>query len=200
MNRELYLPKGWRQDCERCHRAGIPDEIDFSRKPELARRMLERALNNDMPAGWVTGNSVYGGNRSLRLWLEEREQPFVLAVPRNEPLWGARADLYPGGRDCRCVAIRCWHRLSAGSGSKGERWYDWTMTPLWRLQLSEEERRWGQKWRDLPDRSGPWSTVYDRLRSGVSCQRYLPVLAVGIMRDASPWTRRRRPSPLVVAN
>ncbi|GHB15436.1 hypothetical protein GCM10007159_42160 [Modicisalibacter luteus] len=49
--------------------------------------MLERALDNGMSAGWVTGNSVYGGNRCLRHWFEEREQFFGLAVPCNEPLW-----------------------------------------------------------------------------------------------------------------
>ncbi|WP_089797545.1 transposase [Halomonas korlensis] len=54
----------------------MPDEVGFASKPELARRMLERALYNGMPAGCVTGDAVYGGNRSLRLWPEQREQPF----------------------------------------------------------------------------------------------------------------------------
>nr|WP_319928125.1 IS701 family transposase [Halomonas zhuhanensis] len=144
IDRELYLPKTWTQDGERCRQAGIPDRVGFSSKPELARQMLERALDKNIPAGWVTGDSVYGGNRGLRLWLEEREQPFVLAVPCNEPLW------WQGPRYSRANEIAdaqlpdAWHRLSAGSGSKRERWYDWALIPLWRrLQLPEEERRWG---------------------------------------------------------
>jgi hypothetical protein len=37
---------------------------------------------------WVGhGDEVYGGDRHLRLWLESRSQPFVLAVAKNEPLW-----------------------------------------------------------------------------------------------------------------
>ncbi len=38
---------------------------------------------------------------------------------------------------------QAWRRLSAGIGAKGERLYDWALTPLWRLQLSAEERRFG---------------------------------------------------------
>lgn len=34
-------------------------------------------------------------------------------------------------------------RLSAGAGAKGERLYDWALTPLWRLQITAEERRFG---------------------------------------------------------
>ncbi|MCH4565487.1 transposase [Halomonas sp. EGI 63088] len=69
LDRALYLPKSWTQDRERCRRAGIPDDVEFASKPELARRMLERALDQGIPASWVTGDTVYGGNRSLRLWL-----------------------------------------------------------------------------------------------------------------------------------
>ena len=143
IDRALYLPRAWTQDRERCRKAGIPDEVGFASKPELARRMLERALDNGMPASWVTGDCVYGGNRSLRLWLEEREQPFVLAVPCNEPLWWQGPTYTRADEITDALSPDAWHRLSAGSGSKGERWYDWAMTPLWRLQLSEEERYWG---------------------------------------------------------
>ncbi|SFU73751.1 IS701 family transposase [Halomonas korlensis] len=143
IDRELYLPKAWTQDRERCRKAGIPDEAGFASKPELARRMLERALDKGMPVGWVTGDSVYGGNRSLRFWLEEREQPFVLAVPCNEPLWWQGPEYTRADTIADALSPDIWRRLSAGSGSKGERWYDWAMTPLWRLQLSKEERHWG---------------------------------------------------------
>jgi len=50
----------------------------------------------------------------------------------------ARADEI--ARACPSAA---WKRLSAGDGAKGPRLYDWTWAPLWRLQLTPEERRWG---------------------------------------------------------
>ena len=48
--------------------------------------MLERALNTGVPCRWVTGDKVCGGDRTLRFALEQRRQPFVLAVACNEPL------------------------------------------------------------------------------------------------------------------
>ena len=87
MDRALYLPRQWSEDRARCEAAGIGQEVQFATKPELARAMLERALDAGVPCGWVTGDAVYGGDRRLRRWLEEREQAFVLAVACDEPLW-----------------------------------------------------------------------------------------------------------------
>ena len=49
-------------------------------KPELARIMLERALDAGVPASWVTADEVSGGSPALREWLEERQVPYVQAV------------------------------------------------------------------------------------------------------------------------
>jgi SRSO17 transposase len=124
IDRELYLPQEWTADRERCRDAGIPDERAFATKPTLARQMLERAGEAGVVLAWVTGDSVYGDDRALRRWLEEREQAYVLAVSGKESVWinhaqrpikTLLADLPPAG----------WERLSAGMGSKGPRLYDW---------------------------------------------------------------------------
>jgi SRSO17 transposase len=86
IDRELYVSQGWLADAERCHPAGVPTQRTFATKPELARVMLERALEAGVPAGWVTADEVYGGDPALRGWLEARGMPFVLAVKRTEPL------------------------------------------------------------------------------------------------------------------
>ena len=142
--RELYLPKSWTADAERRAGAGIPEEVNFATQPQLARAMLERAFEAGVPASWVTGDSVYGGDRRLRMFLEAGEQPFVLAVKRSEPLW-AKTDRGPAQVRADGLAERAakedWHRLSAGAGSKGERFYDWALLSLFRLQITEEERR-----------------------------------------------------------
>jgi SRSO17 transposase len=85
-DRELYVPQGWLADAERCHAAGVPAQRAFATKPELARVMLQRALDAGVPASWVTADEVYGGSPALRGWLETRAMPFVLAVKRSEPL------------------------------------------------------------------------------------------------------------------
>ena len=143
IDRELYMPQSWIDDRPRCKVAGIPDAVGFATKPQLARQMLERALDAGVPCGWVTGDEVYGGDRPLRLWLESRAQPFVLAVKKNEPLWCQGPTTMRADKIAHALPPQAWRRLSAGIGAKGARLYDWALTPLWRLQLSAEERRFG---------------------------------------------------------
>ena len=61
----------------------MPEKHPFTTKPQLARQMLKRAFEAKVPATWVTGDSVDGDERR-RLWLEEREQAYVLAVSGKE--------------------------------------------------------------------------------------------------------------------
>src|SRR5471030_587981 len=138
IDRELYLPQAWTDDRTRCEAAGIPESVEFATKPQIACSMLERALDAGVPCGWVTGDEVYGGDRQLRLWLESRAQPFVLAVAKNEPLWWEGPTSMRADKIAQALPARAWRRLSAGAGAKGERLYDWALTPLWRLTISAE--------------------------------------------------------------
>lgn len=129
LDRALYVPREWLDNRERSRAAGIPAETHFATKPELARGMLERAVAHGVPFGWVTGDTIYGGDRNLRLWLEAQHLPFVLAVPKDEPLWcdfrQIRADALAND-----VSESGWQRLSCGDGAKGPRLYDWALVPL----------------------------------------------------------------------
>ena len=87
LDRELYLPQAWAEDGERRREAGVPEGVAFHTKGQLAQVMIARALAAGVPFGWVAGDTVYGNDRRLRRWLEERELPYVLAVKNNEPLW-----------------------------------------------------------------------------------------------------------------
>jgi SRSO17 transposase len=142
LDRELYLPKEWAADAKRRTEAGVPKEVEFATKPQLAQRMLERALSAGVPAAWVTGDEVYGGNPGLRQWLEERRQAYVLAVACDE---GVRVSLDPEASPLAVATIGAgvpedeWERLSAGDGAKGPRLYDWA----W-VELAEgAEEGWG---------------------------------------------------------
>jgi SRSO17 transposase len=143
IDRELYLPREWCSDRARCEAAGISQATGFATKPELARRMIERALGAGIPCRWVTGDTVYGGDRSLRVWLESSGLAHVLAVACNEPLWWQGPSYARADEIAQACPPAAWKRLSAGAGAKGQRLYDWAWTPLWRLQLTPEERRWG---------------------------------------------------------
>src|SRR6185503_8811008 len=129
LDRELYLPKEWTEDRERCRRAGIPDERAFATKPALAQQMLERTFDAGVVLGWVSGDSVYGDDRKLRGWLEGRKQAYVLAVSSNETVW-----INHQQRQITAIVAELanlgWERLSAGVGSKGPRTYDWQRVEL----------------------------------------------------------------------
>jgi SRSO17 transposase len=143
IDRELYLPQGWLADAERCRAAGVPDQRRFQTKPELARVMLERALEAGVPAGWVTADEVYGHSPALRGWLEDRQLPFVLAVKATEPLPPAdTGPSAPAARLAEHIPPACWLRLSAGQGAKGRRWYGWSRVPLATIGAPEGWERW----------------------------------------------------------
>ena len=133
LDRELYLPQVWAEDRERRREAGVPEYVGFRTKPQLAQMMLERAVESGIPFGWVTGDEVYGSDRNLRLWLERKGVPHVLAIKRSEKLWAwtdkgprqVRADRLALG-----VEESGWQRLSAGDGAKGPRVYDWTTVAI----------------------------------------------------------------------
>jgi SRSO17 transposase len=133
IDRELYLPASWTDDPARCRAARVPEEVGFRTKPQLARVMLERALDAGVPAAWVTADEAYGGNPALRGWLEGREMPYVLAVKCTEPL----AVVGPAGpvriateELAAGVPAEGWVGCSAGDGAKGRRLYDWTRVEL----------------------------------------------------------------------
>jgi SRSO17 transposase len=140
LDRELYLPKEWTNDPARCASAGIPAHRAFATKPQLARQMLARAFQAGIPAAWVTGDSVYGDDRRLRMWLEAQERAYVLAVSGKEYVW-----LGWHQRQVKTVLATLpaegWTRLSAGTGTKGPRWYDWRWVPV-ADPLQPAWRRW----------------------------------------------------------
>ena len=133
LDRELYLPQVWAGDWGRRREAVVPERTAFRTKGQLAQLMLERAVDSGVPFGWAAGDEVYGSDRNLRLWLERRGIPYVLAVKTNEKLWAwtekgplqVRAD-----RLASQVEESGWVRCSAGYGAKGPRVYDWTAVDI----------------------------------------------------------------------
>jgi SRSO17 transposase len=126
LDRALYLPKSWTGDPERLTAAGVPDEVGFATKPALARQMITRALDAQVPARWVAGDEVYGNDPALRADLAHRRVGYVLAVAKDH-----RITTGIGVRKAVELAVRLpdrsWQRLSAGAGSKGHRYYDWAL-------------------------------------------------------------------------
>jgi SRSO17 transposase len=137
IDRELYLPrKEWCEDGARRAAAAIPEEVTFATKPALAGRMIGRVLDAGLRCAWVLGDEVYGSDRRLRMDLEQRGQPFVLAIRSNERLWsvlGDRLGQHAAADLAKALPDDAWQCLSAGPGAKGERLYDWARVHLTRL-------------------------------------------------------------------
>ncbi len=131
LDRELYLPQEWTLDRVRCREAGIPDEVRFATKGDLAQRMLWRAFAAGVPAKWVVGDTVYGYDE-MRSWLENQRRNYVLAVPETHVIWMA-GQPQPVGLVAALLPEEAWVVLSAGEGSQGPRLYEWA----W-LELPEE--------------------------------------------------------------
>lgn len=130
LDRELYLPKVWTDDRERCGAGGVPADREFKTKPELAMDMLARALDAGVPARWVTGDAVYGQYYKLRKALEDRGVFYVLAVPMNQRVIAKKTASVPGCESraddlITALPATAWRTRSAGHGSKGDRRYGW---------------------------------------------------------------------------
>src|SRR5438128_3252654 len=129
LDRELYLPKSWTQDRERCREAWVPAEVGFATKPELAARMLWRTLDAGVKVSWVTGDTVDGSRPKLRAGLEARSQAYALGVRCHEwvEVGGQRVRV---DRLAKGLSASQWQSLSAGAGAKGPRLYDWAAVAL----------------------------------------------------------------------
>ena len=85
IDRALYLPGACAADDEHRELAGVPEEVMFATKPELARALLQKAHERGIRAAFVTGDEVYGG-RDLRRAIRTLGMGYVLAVRANHIL------------------------------------------------------------------------------------------------------------------
>jgi SRSO17 transposase len=170
IDRALYLPEEWTTDRVRCREAGIPDEVEFATKGELAQQMLSRAFAAGVPADWVVGDTVYGYDE-LRLWLDEQQKNYVLAVPETHMIW-VQGRQQPVGLVAALLPEEAWVVLSAGEGSKGPRLYEWAWLQLpAETEAASERAHWVLIRRSLSDpsqrayyrASGPVQTSLSKL-------------------------------------
>jgi hypothetical protein len=105
---------------------GLPADLGFRTKGQLAIDILTEAVADGVRLDFVCGDEVYGSCTQLREFCEARDQAYVLRVPSSFPL------MLPGGVTLTCQQAaarlgrrRGWEVRSAGTGSKGHRWYAW---------------------------------------------------------------------------
>lgn len=126
IDRGLYLPEEWTKDRERCDQAKIPESSTFQTKPQMAVSMIAHAIQRKVPFRWFVADEVYGRDEKVRQFLEESQKSYVLAVACNEQYY-LNSRLGSTREHASQLAEDQWKRLSCGSGTKGERLYDWAL-------------------------------------------------------------------------
>ena len=126
----LYLPEEWTKDKRRCQRAGIPKEIRFRTRHELALEML-REHRAVLPHRWVTGDDEMGRNSHFREELRTLSEQYLLAVPSNTLVRDLDAPAPPYGgsgqppkvpfqrADGWMKTVKNWTRIEVRAGEKG---------------------------------------------------------------------------------
>ncbi|MFE4416508.1 IS701 family transposase [Streptomyces sp. NPDC056821] len=151
VDRELYLPRSWTDDADRCRAARVPDHRVFATKGDLARDMIRRAHDSPLRFTWVTADAAYGQDSRFRRFIEDLQLYYVVAVPKSQQVHGPRIE----DRFRREAPPEAWQRLSAGPGAKGERVYDWAgaLLPIVQERDGDEptRRRWMLARRSISD-------------------------------------------------
>jgi SRSO17 transposase len=138
VGRALYLPEGCAADEEHRELAGVPEEVMFATKPQLASALLDRAQSLGIRAAFVAGDEVYGG-RQLRRGIRQRGMSYVLAVRANHAVTTGSGRTVTAACAARMIPAHAWHRMRTGSGTKGTRHYDWAM-----LEVTSDDTPGGQ--------------------------------------------------------
>ena len=94
---ELFLPEDWSADRERCREAGIPEEMVYRPKWQIALDLRDRAVANGVPLPWLTFDEGYGRIPEFHQQLDQRGQRYVAEVPCNFYGWCKRPQPLPQG-------------------------------------------------------------------------------------------------------
>jgi SRSO17 transposase len=86
LDERLYLTEEWAADRERREAAGVPDEVVFRTKPELALELIE-GPGRQVRHGWVTFDEGYGKDPAFLAGLEEAEERYIGEVPKSTRGW-----------------------------------------------------------------------------------------------------------------
>ncbi len=121
---DVYMPERWAKDMPRRREAGIPDDLEFATKPQLAIKQLERLVTAGLPLRWAAADEVYGRSSKLREACKKARIASVFTVPCNFTV------TTPAGTAItaeEAVADAVFERRSCGNGSKGPRYSDWSL-------------------------------------------------------------------------
>ena len=122
---DVYMPARWAGDQPRRAAAGIPADLEFATKPDLAIGQLERLTAAGLPARWAAADEVYGRSGDLRKACREAGLASVFIIPCDYQVTTPAGTII---RADEAAADSVFERRSCGTGSKGPRFSDWALT------------------------------------------------------------------------
>jgi SRSO17 transposase len=157
IDRRLFLPEEWAADLPRRRAAGVPEEVVFRTKPELALEMVQQALERGLPFRWVTADSVYGDSPTFVQGVRALGKWYVADTSADARVWLTEPELIPAGTKGRRgrattkprvttkpervdevvnrLPAKAWKRIVVAEGSQGPRLYEYACLWVW---FSEE--------------------------------------------------------------
>jgi SRSO17 transposase len=156
LDAQLYLPKAWTDDRERCQAAKIPDEVDFQTKPEIAQVMLENAWTEGIAMQWVTGDTLYGNAPGLRHSIHAHQRYYVMEIGQHHRVTLASGQPIKLSDMPEVLADADWERLCFRLGEKGILADDWQRQ---QVILEADADVIGEQWL-LVRRSGKQQPTY----------------------------------------
>jgi len=135
-----YLPKSWHEDRARCEKAGIPDDIVYRTKYDIALEQLDRATANGLTFEWITADIWYSEKPRFLDGLLERGQRFMLEIPRNLACWSFDPGAKPSRpassaenlcRHSRHARDQPWVRFRIKDTGNGPMVWEVRMIPVW---------------------------------------------------------------------
>jgi SRSO17 transposase len=91
----LYLPESWADDPARRTMAGVPEEVVFQIKPEIALGQLRQAVVDGVPPGVVVTDAAYGNDTGFRDGVTALDLPYVVGIQGSTTLWAPGAGPLP---------------------------------------------------------------------------------------------------------
>jgi SRSO17 transposase len=83
----LYLPEVWASDSERRVQAGVPEELRFQTKPQIALEQIRQAVEQQVPAGVVLADAGYGIDTRFRAGIDELGLPYLVGIQSSVTVW-----------------------------------------------------------------------------------------------------------------
>jgi SRSO17 transposase len=145
IGRRLYLGADWASDDERRTLTGVPDDVAFATKPDLAISLLREAAAAGVRAQYVVADEVYS-SRAFRTACRELGLGYVAAMPANRQVTTGDHRPRPCTEAVRLVPAGAWHRMRTGTATKGAKDYDWALITIEPDDTPSGAQADGQDW------------------------------------------------------